>query len=428
MVVSTFRIILTLFFLSFWFTAFGQDDWDVPWQVIGDSSNLTSKQNVIVTGKISVKGSGEPITGASISAETFKYFDYSDQTGGYAVELPPGRYRIMVRHVGMKTIYLRLRILSGGLFNIQMEEGTIGLEELVISSRAIDSNVKQSLPGLTKLNVQEIKTLPTFMGEVDILKSLQLLPGVSNVGEGSAGFNVRGGRMDQNLVLLNDAPVFNTSHALGFVSAFNQDMVKDFSLYKGNVPANLGGRASSVLEIATRRGNFDKWTYQGGIGPITTRLSAEGPIKSGKTSLLVTGRISHANWLLKKVDDANVKRSKLAFYDAYAGLSHRFSSNSTADVTFYSSADEFRYSNQFGYRWNNYLVNGRWQAFADRNASPTLSISYGHFKSTQYEPSGVDAAEITNTLNYVQLNETVNFIPNEKHSIVRRHFRHRLLP
>ena len=417
MVVSTFRIVLTLLFLSFWFTALGQDDWDVPWQVIGDSSNLASKKNVIVTGKISVKGSGEAITGASISAETFKYFDYSDQNGGYAVELPPGNYRIMVRHVGMKTIYLRLRILSGALFNIQMEEGTIGLDELVISSRAIDSNVKQSLPGLTKLNVQEIKTLPTFMGEVDILKSLQLLPGVSNVGEGSAGFNVRGGRMDQNLVLLNDAPVFNTSHALGFVSAFNQDMVKDFSLYKGNVPANLGGRASSVLEIATRRGNFDKWTYQGGIGPITTRLSAEGPIKPGKTSLLMTGRISHANWLLKKVDDANVKRSKLAFYDAYAGLSHRFSSNSTADVTFYSSADEFRYSSQFGYRWNNYLVNGRWQAFADRNASPTLSISYGHFKSTQYEPSGVEAAEITNTLNYVQLNETVNFIPNEKHSI-----------
>src|SRR5688572_5971643 len=413
-----FKIVLTVILLPFCLTAFSQDDWDVSWQVIGDSASMAPKQNVIITGKVSIKGSGEPVSGASISAETFKYFDYSDQSGVYALELPPGRYRMMVRHVGMKTIYLKLRILSGGLFNIQMEEGTIGLEELVISSRAIDSNVKQSLPGLTKLNVQEIKTLPTFMGEVDILKSLQLLPGVSNVGEGSAGFNVRGGRMDQNLVLLNDAPVFNTSHALGFVSAFNQDMVKDFSLYKGNVPANLGGRASSVLEIATRRGNFDKWTYQGGIGPITTRLSAEGPIKYGKTSLLWTGRISHANWLLKKADDANVKKSKLAFYDAYAGLSHRFSSNSTADVTFYSSADEFRYSNQFGYRWNNYLINGRWQAFADRNASPTLSMSYGHFKSTQYETSGVEASEITNTLNYIQLSETVNFIPSEKHSVV----------
>src|SRR5688572_9459021 len=152
MAVSTFRIVFTLLFLPFWFTTFGQNEWDVPWQVIGDSSNLASRQNVILTGKISVKSSGEPVTGASISAETFKYFDYSDQIGGYAIELPPGRYRIMVRHVGLKTIYLRLRILSGGLFNIQMEEGTIGLEELVISSRAIDSNVKQSLPGLTKLN------------------------------------------------------------------------------------------------------------------------------------------------------------------------------------------------------------------------------------------------------------------------------------
>ena len=413
-----FKIVITLILLPFSFTAFSQDDWDVSWQVIGDSASMAPKQNVIITGKVSIKGSGEPVSGASISAETFKYFDYSDQSGVYALELPPGRYRMMVRHVGMKTIYLKLRILSGGLFNIQMEEGTIGLEELVISSRAIDSNVKQSLPGLTKLNVQEIKNLPTFMGEVDILKSLQLLPGVSNVGEGSAGFNVRGGRMDQNLVLLNDVPLFNTSHALGFVSAFSQDIVKDFSLYKGNVPANFGGRASSVLEITTRRGNLEKWVYQGGIGPITTRLSAEGPIKKDKTSLLLTGRISHANWLLKKAKDSNVKQSRLSFYDAYAGLTHRFSANSTADVTFYSSADEFRYSDQFGYNWNNYVVNGKWQALANRNASPTLSVAYGHFKSTQYDPSGVDAAEITNTLNYFQLNETVNYIPNEKHSIV----------
>ena len=418
MSVSTFKIILAVLLLQLGLTAFGQDEWDVPWKVIGDSTNLVPKQNVIVTGKVSVKGSGEPVTGASISAETFKYFDYSDQSGGYAIELPPGRYRIMVRHVGMKTVYLKLRILSGGLFNIQMEEGTIGLEELVISSRAIDSNVKQSLPGLTKLNVQEIKTLPTFMGEVDILKSLQLLPGVSNVGEGSAGFNVRGGRMDQNLVLLNDVPLFSTSHALGFVSAFNADIVKDFSLYKGNVPANLGGRASSVLEISTRRGNFEKWSYQGGVGPITTRLSADGPLKNGNTSILLAGRISHANWLLKKARDFNVEKSKLSFYDSYVGLSHRFSANSTADITFYSSADEFRYSDQFGYTWDNYIVSGKWQALADRNASPTLSVSYGHFKSTQYDPSGVEAAEITNTLNYLQLNETINYIPNEKHSVV----------
>ncbi len=394
-----------------------QDDWNVPWQVIGDSASLVPKQNVIVTGKITVKGSGDPIAGASISAETFKYFDYSDQTGKYALELPPGRYRIMVRHVGMKTLYLRLRILSAGLFNIQMQEGTTDLDEVIISSRPLDSNVKESLPGLTKLNVTEIKNLPTFMGEVDILKSLQLLPGVSSVGEGSSGFNVRGGRTDQNLILLNGVPLFNTSHALGFVSAFSQDIVKDFGLYKGNVPAHFGGRASSVLDITTRRGDFEKWRYQGGTGPITSRFSAEGPVKAGKSSLLLAGRISHANWALRKASDPQVKRSKLSFYDAYAGWSHRFSPNSTADVTIYSTADEFQYSDQFGYAWNNYLANGKWQSRADRNASPTLSISYGHFKSKLIDPSGAEASEVTNTLNYFQLSETVNYTA-EQHNIV----------
>jgi hypothetical protein len=406
------------FFLSVLFasgSSFAQEYWNVPWQVIGDSANMVPNRDVIVTGSVTSLGTGEPISGASISAETFKYFDYTDQSGKYALELPPGRYRIIVRHVGMKTVYLRLRILSTGLYNIKMEEGTTDLDEVVISSRPIDSNVKQSLPGLAKLSVLEIKTLPTFMGEVDILKSLQLLPGVSSVGEGSAGFNVRGGRTDQNLILLNDAPLFNTSHALGFVSAFNQDIVKDFGLYKGNVPANLGGRASSVLEISTRRGDFEKWRYQGGIGPITSRFSAEGPIKTSKTSMLLAGRISHANWALKKASDPNVKESRLSFYDAYAGFSHRFSPNSSADLTFYSTADEFRSGSQFAYAWDNYLVNGRWASLANRKASPTLSVSYGYFRNKLIDPSGVDASEVTNALNYFQLSETVNYTV-EKHN------------
>lgn len=415
--VSLLRISFFITALLTCLTSFAQDEWDVRWQVVGDSARMVPRQEIILTGKITVKGSGEPISGASISAETFKYFDYSDQSGNYALELPPGRYRIMIRHVGMKTLYLKLRVLSGDLFNIQMEEGTTDLDELVISSRPIDSNVKESLPGLTKLSVPEIKTLPTFMGEVDILKSLQLLPGVSSVGEGSAGFNVRGGRTDQNLILLNDAPLFNTSHALGFVSAFNQDIVKDFGLYKGNVPAHLGGRASSVLEITTRHGDFEKWQYQGGIGPITSRFSVEGPIKSSRTSLLFAGRISHANWALKKASDPNIKKSNLSFYDAYAGLSHRFSPNSTADLTFYSTADEFQFSNQFGYTWNNYLVNGRWRSMTNHDASPTLSISYGRFRNTLIDPSGVEASEVTNTLNYLQLSETVNY-SSDKHNMV----------
>ncbi len=396
-----------------------QNEWNsLPWSVIGDSTLVSQNPNISITGKINVKGSTEPIARASISADLFKYFDYTDEFGKYYLELPKGRYKIMIRHVGMKPQYYRIKVFSNGVLNIEMEEGSIALDEIVISSRPIDSNIKESLSGLTKLNIQEIKTLPTLMGEVDILKSLQLMPGVSSVGEGSSGFNVRGGRTDQNLVLLNDVPIFSTSHALGFVSAFNQDVVNDFSLYKGNVPSNFGGRASSVLEVSTRRGDFDKWKYQGGIGPISGRFTAEGPIKKGKTSIMLAGRASYSNYLLKLVDDPNVKNSKLSFYDAFGALSHRFSANSTADVTFYTSKDFFQFSNQFGYNWDNSVLNAKWRSLSNRKASPVLSVSYGHFKSVLFDPSGVEASELTNTLNYFQLKETVNYAVSDQQNIV----------
>ena len=415
----SFKIVSIITLCSFFQLCVAQSEWDkVPWTQIGDSTKVTQNPTVSITGKITSKGSKEPLTRASISADVFKYFDYSDQFGKYYLELPKGKYRITVRHVGMKPLYYKIRVASRGVLDIEMEEGSISLDEVIISSRQIDSNIKESLSGLTKFNIQEIKTLPTLMGEVDIVKSLQLMPGVTSVGEGSSGFNVRGGRTDQNLVLLNDVPIFSNSHALGFVSAFNQDIVKDFSLYKGNVPANFGGRASSVLEVTTRRGDFDKWKYQGGVGPISSRFTAEGPIKSTKTSLLVAGRVSYSNWVLKAVADPNVKKSSLSFYDAFAAVSHRFSANSTADITYYSSSDHFQFSDQFGYNWNNSVVNAKWRSLSHRKASPLLSISYGHFKSTLFDPTGIDASQLSNVLNYFQLKETVNYTPSESQNIV----------
>ncbi len=414
-----FKIVSIITLCGFFQLCVAQSEWDkVPWTQIGDSTKVTQNPTVSITGKITSKGSKEPLTRASISADVFKYFDYSDQFGKYYLELPMGKYRITVRHVGMKPLYYKIRVASRGVLDIEMEEGSISLDEVIISSRQIDSNIKESLSGLTKFNIREIKTLPTLMGEVDIVKSLQLMPGVTSVGEGSSGFNVRGGRTDQNLVLLNDVPIFSNSHALGFVSAFNQDIVNDFSLYKGNVPANFGGRASSVLEVTTRRGDFDKWKYQGGVGPISSRFTAEGPIKSTKTSLLVAGRVSYSNWVLKAVADPNVKKSSLSFYDAFAAVSHRFSANSTADITYYSSSDHFQFSDQFGYNWNNSVVNAKWRSLSHRKASPLLSISYGHFKSTLFDPTGIDASQLSNVLNYFQLKETVNYTPSESQNIV----------
>lgn len=399
------------------FTAHAQTEWDGAWITLGNPEELKSDKMVVLTGTIISKNTGEPIAGASLSVDQFKYFDYTDQQGRYYIELPSGSYRIMVRFVGMKTMYLKLRVATNSQYDISMEEGVTDLAEVVISSRPLDSNVKSSLSGVTKLNVLEVKALPSLMGEIDILKSLQLTPGVSSIGEGSSGFNVRGGRVDQNLVLLNDVPLFSTSHALGFVSAFNQDVINDFTLYKGNVPANLGGRAASVLEVTTRNGSLEKWGVQGGVGPVSSRLTLEGPIKTDKTSLLVAGRFSHADWVLRKVDDPDVNTSSVSFNDAFASLHHLFSPNSSLDITYYDSEDSFQFSDQFGYDWDNTVVNARWRSLSNRKASPLLSVAYGRFKSSFFDPSGIEASTITNTLEYFQLKETVNYTFNEKHSL-----------
>ena len=394
------------------------DVWDVPWTIIGDSTVKAGRESkLVLTGKITELESNTPIAGALVSADFLKHYDYSDENGNYVLEVPPGIYKIKVKQLGMLPVYVRVKVFSNGMLNVSMKEGVVQLSEVLITSRPIDSNVKGSVPGLTKLSVQEVKTLPALTGEVDIVKSLQLMPGVSSVGEGTSGINVRGGRIDQNLVLFNDVPLFNTSHALGFVSAFNQDVIDNFNLYKGNVPAQLGGRASSVLEINTRRGDFDNWKFQGGIAPLATRITVEGPLVKKKSAMLLAGRLSHANWVLRKVSDPDVRKSQVSFSDAYAGISHRFSENSAADLTFYGSHDSFRFSDRFGYKWNNYLLNARWQTRANKKTSPLLSLSYGHFKNTLFEPAGVEASEITNTMDYLHLKETLHYIPLDVHNI-----------
>ena len=414
------RLLTTLLiFVGIASNAFAQEDWNViPQVVIGDSSTLNTSGKVLVTGTVSRKDTGAPVSGASVSADLFKHFDYSDQYGRYLLEMPAGRYRITVRYVGMKPKYIRLLVLSDGLLNMEMEEGTTELAEVVISSRAIDSNVKQSLTGLTKLNVEEVKTLPTMMGEVDIIKTLQLMPGVTSVGEGSSGFNVRGGRTDQNLILLNDVPLFNTSHALGFVSGFNQDVIRDFSLYKGSVPAQFGGRASSVLEINTRTGNLEEWDFLGGVSPVSSRLMAEGPLVKGKTSILAAGRISHADWFLKKVSNPDVKNSSAFFYDAFASVSHRFSENSSAELIYYSSQDDFSFAKQFEYSWDNQIINARWQGLANRKASPSVSLSYGQYRSTLIDPAPPEGSELTMTMRYFKFRTSVNYVQDDRHNAV----------
>lgn len=414
------RLRLAVFVMAILSTtvACAQVDWKAaPLIVVGDEDDEVPGKAVIVTGSVKSSTTGEPVTGASISVDLFKFFDYTDQQGRFALELPPGDYKCTIRHVGMITLFVNLRVHSSGVSDFKLTEGITNLEEVVISARPMDSNVKETISGIAKLNVAEIRTLPTLMGEIDILRSIQTLPGVTSVGEGSSGFNVRGGRADQNLVLLDGAPLFNSSHALGFISGFNQDVINNFTLYKGNVPANFGGRASSVLEVTTRQGDFTKWKYQGGVGPISSRFLAEGPIKTDKTSLLISGRTSYADWILKRATNPDVNGSSLFFYDANLGLTHRFNPRSSLKLSAYSSRDYFKFSDQFAFAWENLLASAEWKSFTDRKASPSTLLSFGQYKSTLTDPNGTNASQLSNKLNYMQLKQLVNYVPNEKHTI-----------
>jgi hypothetical protein len=412
---KTFLFFFALILISgFSKIGFAQENWDMPYTVVGDSTR--GSRNAIFTGIVTNGTSKEPLVEAHLSLDFFKYYGRTDQFGKFAIELPPGRYKLTVKYIGMKPSYFRLNILGSGLLNIAMEEG-YELPEVEVSDRPLDSNIKEALAGLSKFTLKEIKNLPAFMGEVDILKSIQTLPGVTSVGEGSSGFNVRGGRSDQNLILLNGAPLFNSSHALGFVSGFNQDVITNFSLYKGNVPANFGGRASSVLEVNTKSGDFEKWQFQGGVGLISSRFLAEGPLVKNKSSILAAIRTSNSDWALKQAENPDVNRSAFNFYDANLTLVNKFNERSLLKLNIYSSNDFFRFSQRFGFEWQNFIANAEWKSRTDKKLSPTLNVAFGQYKSTLIDPSPTNPSQLKNNLIYYQIKETVDYIPNEIHSI-----------
>jgi len=395
-----------------------QVDWNLlPETIVGDEEKEVPRVNIVITGTVTSATTREGIAGASVSVDIFKHFDYTDSRGKFALELPAGLYKLTIRHVGMLPRYYNLNVYSAGVLDVVMTEGVVSLDEVVISARPLDANVKQTIAGISKLSVGEIKALPTFMGELDIIKSIQTLPGVTSVGEGSSGFNVRGGRTDQNLVLFDGVPLFNTSHALGFISGFNQDVVNNFTLYKGNVPASLGGRASSVLEVNSRQGDFSDWKFRGGIGPLSARFLADGPIIKDKTSLLIGGRISYSDWMLKRVRNPDVNQSSLFFYDTNIGLTHRIKDNGLVLWSTYLSKDYFKFSERFAFDWRNYVSSLEIRSRTDKNFSPTFSAAYGQYKSTLINPSGPDASQLANRMDYMKAKELLNFEPNDKHSL-----------
>lgn len=383
----------------------------------GDSTaTQPANRKYSLTGRV-VYVDGKPIAGAALFVDGLKYGNSTDLSGRYFIQLPAGKYRLTVRHLGMAPLTNRVSMFANGVINFEMSEKPEALEEVVIRARKEDDNIKEVVGGVTKLNITEIKRLPAFMGEVDVIKSIQLLPGINTVGEGSSGFNVRGGRIDQNLIMMDGGQIFNSSHALGLLSNFNPDVVEEFTLYKGNVPAQFGGRASSVLDVRTRSGNFDKWKVKGGIGLISSRIAVEGPIIKDKTSLIVGSRFSYSDWVLKAVGETDVRKSSASFYDINANLTHKFSSKNQIALTLYQGNDYFRFSDEFGYEYTTQLLNLKWKSIFNDHWSSTFTAVSGNYESKLYDFNQTAARSLTNGIGYYQLKETMLHTVGESHAL-----------
>ena len=405
------RALGTVLLLTLHFALLGQEV-----VTIGDSTRVDRNSEVVLAGRVRSED-GKPLAEATVSIAALGRGTSSNRTGDYRLVLPVGEHRLTFQYIGMEPIARTVRLYASGVLDITLQEQSVGLDEVIIQGRAADENVRGVGSGVEKLNIETIKSLPAFLGEVDVVKSLLLLPGVSTVGEGASGFNVRGGRVDQNLVLQNGALLLNSSHVLGFFSVFNPDVSENFTLYKGHVPAQYGGRLSSVLTVDTRNGSYNDFRVQGGLGLVSSRLAVEGPIIKNKTSFLVGGRISYSDWILRQVKQVDVRQSSASFYDLNADLSHQFTPNNRLSLSYYGSEDYFRYSDQFGYTWGTQLLNLRWKALLTENWLSTFSAVRGVYRSTFFDPAGFDAFRLKSGLLYYQFKQNFAVSRFDSHAI-----------
>lgn len=356
----------------------------------------------VLTGKVTDKTTQEPIQGAGIHLDGVFSGISTDRFGTYLLNIPPGLHKVTFRHVSKIPVFTQVTLYENGVINLSMEEKSYELEGVVVLSDQPDRNVRDPITGVTKLTATELRAIPAFMGEADIFKGLQMLPGVSSVGEGTSGINVRGAKTDQNLLLMNEALVLSSNHALGFLSAFNTDVTETFTLYKGNLPAGYGGRAGSALDIRMKEGDKENWGGQVGIGTSNGRLLIEGPLAKDKVSLILGGRISNTNWLLKQARDFDVQKSKLNFYDAYAGLSWEIAKGHNLTLNTLLTSDYFKFSEEFGYDWANRVSSLTYKGILGENLSVSVLIADGNFNNAFFDPEGIDAASVDNGMNYQQ--------------------------
>jgi len=370
---------------------------------IGKIQDLAKGGKANLSGYLKEAKNGEAIIGGTVYVEELKTGTVTNQDGFYSVILPAGDYYITFSTIGLQKERKHLMILSSGTLNIELIEEYIRLPEVNITSEALDMNVAGIQMGKTRLNINTIKKIPVFLGEVDVIKSLMLLPAVSTVGEGASGFNVRGGDVDQNLILLDDAPIFNSSHVFGFFSVFNPDAVKDVTLYTGGISAKYGGRLSSILDVRQNEGNLKKFTGTGGIGLVSSRLTLEAPIIKDKCSFLIAGRTSYSDWLLQKVPDINVQNSSASFYDLTTKINYTINNKNKIFLSTYLNEDNFRFGADTTYNWGTANAVIKYNHIWGDKLFSNISAIYSNYNNKVFNQEQVNAFELDYGIVYKSL-------------------------
>jgi len=384
---------------------------------IGKENRNNSTEKFKLKGIITNFIDGEPIADLAIIVDGNKIGAVTNKKGEYSLNLMNGLHIVETRSLAFEEVKKRIIIFNDGILNFQLKESYEGLDEVVINAN-IDKNIKEVAIGKSAINVEKSKNIPLVLGERDIFKVAMTLPGITSAGEGAAGYNVRGGKTDQNLILLDNATLYNPSHFFGIFSAVNPFTTEDVTIYKGNIPAQFGGRLSSVFDITSKDANTEKFKGEASIGPVTSNLALEIPVVKDTSAILVGGRGTYSNWILKSLDRKELKKSKATYYDVIAKYTHKFNDNNELRVAGYFSRDAFSITSDSLYSYNNRLASLQWDhTFNEKHTANFIVTNSGYTFKIDYNGNSINDFKLDYSINETQLKLSFNYKLNEVHHL-----------
>ncbi len=387
--------------------------------VIGNPINKGRYKTALITGRVLDGKTGDPLPGSVIYNKKLDKGATTVGDGTFKLELPTGEHFLSISFMGFQGYEKKINLIEPGTVEFELFEETHNIAEVTVF--ADEFNTSRTQMSMVQMSSKDIETLPLLMGERDVMKSIVMLPGIQSVGELSSGFNVRGGNSDQNLILLDNSPVFNTSHLFGFISAINPDVVEDMRVFKGGLPARYGERVSSIMEIEMKDGNEDKIKFYGGLGVINSRLALDGPLtKNKKLTFVTAGRMSYTDWVLKQIPDPDISNSVTSFYDLSGKISYKFDNNNWLNIIGYASNDEFSTSAQSVNDYGNTLFNVESHNKYGEKLNAELNVSYSQYKFrlTDYaDGKDFEAYYLDNKIQYGSAKYNLIWHPHPLHNV-----------